>query len=674
MRTRTRMSGGRMMPRRRYHDTKGVALDAAVAAAQGIWARRQLLAPTLVAAGTGPAALMAHATSAIVDGSTPYVATGGGLAIATAAAVAYAQPDNLRVPAYATVAALGATGIWAAIDPWAPHAWGVMGLSAMACQAAWLVGRAMSATDPNAKAKAKGEKLVEVAKWDGHVSGLSRTRAYTEWRISLGVGTRAASIKVSDVAHILGVTPDRVHVWPGSTSREVTIRVMNKRPSSKPSKHPALVAATADEWVPGTRSVCDPIPIGPSPAGLGDPVTMSPRPDGDVSHLLVAGMTGSGKSYSLAALLTGLMACGDVILAGADVPKAGQTLHPFRPAFARVSTTMDDLVSDLYALEKLSKERINRMNGVFADKWDPRVHGPLIVYVLEEWAATISEASEDKDTEDVAELVDRLAATVRSAGICLLVCTQRPDRESMGSTRLRSNIASAMIHKIAQRRDLMGLLPGEDLDLGVLTRKGDALIVCGSGGVVRGRAWMVDPADRHELATRYSERPSVTTEEAAILTAAGWTVSADDTTTAPTAPTTASTGTPDWAGDVLAGIEALPEADQDDTDADEDIDILGAIPIDAPAEVVMFGLVEALGDADRITTDDAVAALGWVTDTDDDASRNTAKSRLSKAVSDATGGAVKPSLRRVPGGGGERDRYYLRADIAAVLAPPPDTE
>ena len=669
MRTQTRSRS--VMPRRRYHDTKGVALDAAVAAVQGIWARRQMLAPMLTAGVAAPAALTAHATSALVDGATPYVATGGALTIAAAAAVAYTQPDGLRVPAYATVATLGATGVWAAIDPWTPHPWGVMGLSAMACQAAWLVGRAMVATDATAKAKAKGERLVEAAKWDGHVSGLSRTKNYTEWRISLGIGTRAASIKVSDVAHILGVTPDRVHVWPGTTSREVTIRVMNKRPSSKPTRHPALVAATADEWAPGARTVCDPIPIGPSPAGLGDPITMSPRPDDDVAHLLVAGMIGSGKSYSLAALLTGLMACGDVILAGADVPKEGQTLFPFTPAFAKVSTTMDDLVSDLHALDQLSKERIKRMNSVFADKWDPRIHGPLIVYVLEEWAATISEASEDKDTEDVAELVDRLAATVRSAGICLLVCTQRPDRESMGSTRLRSNIASAMIHKIAQRRDLMGLLPGEDLDLGVLTRKGDALIACGSGGVVRGRAWMVPPTDRHELAERYANRPGAHPDDAAIMRDAGWTVTTDTTNDTDTR-TDPATATPDWAGDVLAGIADLPEADQND--ADEDVAILGAVPIDAPAEVILFGLVEALGDADRITTDDAVTALGWVTDTDDDAARNAAKSRLSRAVADATDGAVKPSLRRVPGSDTERARYYMRADIAAVLAPPTDTE
>lgn len=379
-----------------------------------------------------------------------------------------------------------------------------------------------------------------------------------------------------------------------------------------------------------------------------------------MSHLLVAGATGSGKSYSLAALLTGLMACGDVVLAGADVPKAGQTLHPFRPAFARVSTTMAGLLADLRALDKLSKQRITRMNAEMCDKWDPRVHGPLVVYVLEEWAATIAEAADN--AEELVALVDRLAATVRSAGISLLVCTQRPDAESMGSTRLRSNILSAMIHKVAKRSDLMGLLPGEDLDLSVLTRQGDALIACGTGGIVRGRAWKVDPKDRHELAKRYTDRPSVTTPEAEILTAAGWNITTMATVPTPrTSHTTAPT--PMWAGDVLAGIDALPEAD--------DIDILGAVPPDAPDEVVLYALVEALGDADRITTDDAITAMGW--GDGDDTARNAAKSRLSRAVADATGGRIKPTLRRVPGSP-DRARYYMRDNINAALSPPPTAE
>lgn len=646
---------------RRYHGAKDIALDLGVTAAQGIWARRQTLAPVLAAAAAAPTAVIAHGLAQLPD-ATPYVSTGGGLTIAAGAAAAYALPDGLRGPGYATVAAIGGVGVWMAIDPWTLHPWGSMALAAVGCQAVWLVGKAMVSTDKTAKAKKRGDRLVEASRWDGHVSAVTHTKGHTEWRIALGINTRAASIKVADVAHVLGVTTDRVHVWAGATSREVTIRLMARRPSSKPQRHPALVKATAADWAPGLRSVVDPIPIGPSPAGLSDPVTMSPRPDGDVAHMLVAGMTGSGKSYSLAALLTGLMACHDVILAGADIPKAGQTLAPFRDAFAHVATDLDEMIADLQALERLSKQRIRRMNAMRDDKWDPPTHGPIVVYVLEEWAATISEAGDRKD--ELVELVDRLGATIRSAGIPLLICTQRPDGTSMGSTRIRSHIRSAMIHKVANRKDLMGILPGEDIDLSVLTRQGDSLIACGSGGIVRGRAWAVPPRDRYELAERYAERPGMHPDDVAILADAGWTVTAADEA----APATRSAAggddeTPVWADEVLAGIADLPEAD-------EDVEILGHVPTDAPADVVLYILVEALGDNDRITTDDAVAALGWAQEGDDEAARNAAKSRLSKAVSDATGGAVKPVLRRVPGSDTERARYYMRDDIAAAVAPP----
>ena len=651
----------RARPAQRYHSFGQFAGHAAISAASGIWERRRPLAPILTAAATAPIAVASYGLGHI-DGALPWVLAGDLGAAAIAAGVAYMQPQGLRGVAYSTVGANVIAGTVLGLDPGSPHGWGLLGLGAMACQAAWLVGHAMQATDKSAKATRRGEQLIEQAKWDGRVAAVSVTRSYTEWRIGLGVSTRAGSIRVADVAHILNVAPDRVHIWWGcATPREVTIRLMSKRPSSKPVRHPALVKATADEWAPGARSVVDPIPVGPSPAGLGDPVTMSPRPDGDVAHMLVVGATGSGKSYTLAALLTGLMACGDVILAGADIAKNGQTLNPFKAAFSHIALTMDELIADLTALEKLSKNRIGRMNAIMDDKWDPRIHGPLVIYVLEEWAATLSEAGDRAD--ELAEQVDRLAATIRSAGIPLLICTQRADAESMGSTKIRANVTSAAIHRLNNRRDLMGLLPGEDLDLSVLSRQGDALVACGSGGVVRSRAWAVPPKDRHELAQRYAQRPGVTQAEADILRAAGWRVDVADASGE-----TPAEAMPAWAEGVLGDIEAM-----DDLSVLQSEDVaamVGAISQDAPDEVILWGLVEALGDADRISTTEAVEALGWVDADSDAGARQVAKTRLSRAVDAATGGAVKVVQRRVPGG---TDRFYLAADLAAALVGGDDT-
>lgn len=643
------------LPRRRYgHGAAGLALDAAIAGTSWTWRNRQPLAPLVGAALAAPSALVAHGLAQI-PGATPYVVAGEVAAIAAATGMTLMQRYSRPLPGHLSTVVIGGSAIWASIDPWQAHPWGVMAVGAVACQAAWWVGRAMVTHDPTARLMRRGERLVADARWDGHVAAVSRVTGAVEWRISLGTGTRAGSIRLADVAHILAVTPDRVHVWPGETSREVTIRLMDRRPSRRPTRHPALVAATRDEWAPGVRSIVDPIPVAPSPAGLADPVMMSPRPDGDVMHLLVAGMTGSGKSYSLASLLTGIMACRDVILAGSDIPKSGQTLAPFEPAFARVTGTLADLRADLEALEALSQARIRRMTAIHEDKWDPAEHGPLIVYVIEEWAATVSMATDkkspDAEAAAVVEMVDRLAATVRSAGISLLIATQRPDRESMGSTRLRSNLASLMVHKVRKRADLLGLPEAEDMDLSALSRQGDAYISCGSAGLTRGRAYAVPPRDRVRLAERYADRPGVHPDDAEILRAAGWRVTiaeADDVFGRPartsgdeTAPAPAEDG---WVSDTLADIDALP----------------AVTPPDAPADVVLYVLTEALGDADRITITDALAALGW----GDDAQT---RQRLAAAVTEATGGRVRSVQRRVPGTT-DRTRVYLRTDLAEALA------
>jgi|GEM_PF-5303358 len=670
------------MPRmsRRHHSAKGMALDLTASAAVGIWERRSALAPALTAVGTAPLALTAYGLGHI-DGALPYVIGGAAGLAATAAAVAYTQPTApLRRIGLTTVGLLTATGTWAAIDPGAPHPWGLMALSAMGTQAAWLVGKALKATDKNAQTTERGERLISLSGWDGQVTKIQMDKKWVQWVIALGIGTRADSIRPNDVAHVLNVSPDQVHVWPGGTSRAVTIRVMHRRPSTKAITHPALVKATRDEWAPGVRSVVDMIPVGPNPTGMGDPIVMSPRPNDDVSHMMIVGASGSGKSISVSSLTVGLLACRDVIVAGADIPKAGQTFFPFAPAMACIRENLDGLATDIKALEKLSQHRIRKMRDRLEDKWDPRTHGPLIVYEIEEWAATVSMAQEDEDpvAQGVVEGVDRLAATVRSAGIVLLIITQRPDAKSMGSTKLRANIRSAVVHKFENNKDKMGILPGHDLDMSVITRAGDGYISCG-GTLTRGRPWMVKPKERRKLAERYAERPGVTQAEADILTAAGW-----DVTVADEPPAATEAPAPEWAADVMGQLSGLTDPDQaaaamaaltgDDVSDDDAVVDISTIPVDAPADVVLFGLVEALGDDEWILPDTATDALGWTDADTTDSARWTAKTTLSTAIGQATGGAVKPTLKRIGASDKDRDRVYLRTQIEAFIAAETDAQ
>lgn len=153
------------------------------------------------------------------------------------------------------------------------------------------------------------------------------------------------------------------------------------------------------------------------------------------SHLLVAGLTGSGKGSILWSVLKGL---GPAIQAGlvevwAIDPKGGMELFRGRPLFRRycdsTPAAMNAMLGDLTT--KLDK-RTQKYKPLQRDH-TPTVEEPLILCVIDECAklfVPLSKAKADKDVADENKAkVTLLVNQGRAVGITMLMLLQNPRKE-----------------------------------------------------------------------------------------------------------------------------------------------------------------------------------------------------------------------------------------------------
>lgn len=160
-------------------------------------------------------------------------------------------------------------------------------------------------------------------------------------------------------------------------------------------------------------------------------------------HVLVAGITGSGKSTTLRVLLAGL-ATQPVALVLID-PKQVE-LAAFAERAWVVATEPEQWVQVLRSLCAEMEARYRQM----ADDGVIHIAGttirPPVVVVVEELANLLGARREPHEKES-ARLLIRLAQKARAAGIYLVLATQRPDAETIPA-QLRSNINYWVCHRV----------------------------------------------------------------------------------------------------------------------------------------------------------------------------------------------------------------------------------
>ncbi|MFE0460495.1 plasmid transfer protein TraB [Kitasatospora sp. NPDC058965] len=215
-------------------------------------------------------------------------------------------------------------------------------------------------------------------------------------------------------------------------------------------------------------SIADPVHLGIYEDGAHMAMFFPGDPDAgrNAMHLLIMGMTGSGKSEGGLTALTEAITRRDVIVWASDPAKAEQTLGPLLPAIDWAALTMDDTRAMITALKAVIPARTSWLAKYGYKQWEPgcaetQADGspgmPYLLAWFEEAAKTIRETDDDVFTG--------IAQEARSAGITLVVSLQRASGSQI-STDTRASLGSSWVFGLRDDRDATFALPDEALDAG----------------------------------------------------------------------------------------------------------------------------------------------------------------------------------------------------------------
>jgi S-DNA-T family DNA segregation ATPase FtsK/SpoIIIE len=166
-------------------------------------------------------------------------------------------------------------------------------------------------------------------------------------------------------------------------------------------------------------------------------------------HLLVAGATNSGKSVFINALIITLILLRspkELKLYLIDPKKVEFTQYQGIPHVEKVITNMEEAVKTLSLLVEEMEMRYEAMSksGVKNIAGYNKQHKNKLSYIV----CAVDEYNDLRlQHPEVEDLIERLGQKARAAGIHLIVCTQRPDKDVMSGV-IKTNLPSRISFKL----------------------------------------------------------------------------------------------------------------------------------------------------------------------------------------------------------------------------------
>ena len=245
-----------------------------------------------------------------------------------------------------------------------------------------------------------------------------------------------------------------------------------------PRKQADWQAVTIEQFDGASHGFCASsllLPVSPGVDVIGNPVVFDLA---DAPHLLVGGTTGSGKSVCINALLLSLF------LASRNRPLKLALIDPKQVEFslwqncgllyADIATSISAVINLLDQLVAEMEKRYTKFAelGVknLVEARERGFDGGWIVVAVDELADLVMQGKPGKNAE---EKLVQLAQKARSAGIHLILATQRPDAKTF-SGLLRSNCPARIALKV-QKSTESGIILDET-GAESLLGKGDMLI------------------------------------------------------------------------------------------------------------------------------------------------------------------------------------------------------
>ncbi len=217
------------------------------------------------------------------------------------------------------------------------------------------------------------------------------------------------------------------------------------------------------------------------------------------NHILIAGVTGSGKGSVAWSLLRALAPAigGGLVRVWAVDPKGGMELGLGRPLFTRFAcASYADMVELLEDAAALIRERADRLAGVVRQH-TPTPAEPLVLVLVDE-VANLTAYLPDRDLKRRAEAALALLLTQgRAVGVSVVACLQDPRKEILSFRNLFPTKVALRLDEPSQVDMVLGdgaRDRGATADLIPDTAPGTGYVrEDGRAGVVRVRAgWVSD--------------------------------------------------------------------------------------------------------------------------------------------------------------------------------------
>jgi S-DNA-T family DNA segregation ATPase FtsK/SpoIIIE len=305
------------------------------------------------------------------------------------------------------------------------------------------------------------EALLAAHKLEALVTGVQVSPRWVRFSLQLGLGTKISSVQnlAEELALVVEAPSVRVTRSAGSLAVEVPL----------PTPQPVYLLALAEE-----------LPMLPPVTGIlglsleGEPFTL-PLMAPEVTHVLIAGATGCGKTELMRSLILSLALYNrqaHLQLVLIDPKRRGFTpLDGLQHLLAPIATATEE-ARDLLEHVVDEMERRDRENAPAT---------PRIVVAVDEVGDLLATGG-----KEIEALLVRLAQRGREAGFHILCSTQRPSADAVPSA-IKANLPARLVGKVASAQEALTATGVSATDAELLRGSGDFLAVIG-GQITRFQA------------------------------------------------------------------------------------------------------------------------------------------------------------------------------------------
>ncbi len=316
------------------------------------------------------------------------------------------------------------------------------------------------------------ERLLTAHRIYAEVTGVQLSPRWVRYYLDLGMGTRITSIEnlTDELALVLEAPAVRVSRSAGALAIEVGLR------NPQPVYLTALLGAA---------------PMLPPVTGImgldleGDVLTL-PLMAPEVSHVLIAGATGCGKTELLRTLLISLALTNrQAHLQMVLIDPKRRGLTPFND--------LPHLLAPVVYTPGDAKDLLEYVVGEMERRDEEGLPAtPRIVVAVDEVADLLSTGG-----KPIEKLLVRLAQRGREAGFHIVCSTQRPSAEAVPSS-IKANLPARLVGKVASAQDALTAAGISGTNAETLLGNGDFLTVIG-GQVTRFQAAYTGTQDIQRL-------------------------------------------------------------------------------------------------------------------------------------------------------------------------------